>query len=196
MVQQVCFICYGEGCVIENFCDYCGGQGWVQSIKILLVKIFVGVDIGDCICLVGKGEVGMQGVLFGDLYVQVVVWLYSIFICEGENLYVEVLVSFVDVSLGGELEVLIFNGQVKLKVLVEIQIGKLFCLCGKGVILVCGGLFGDLLCKVVVEILVKFFSEQKDLLCQFQDFMDKGGEWYNFCCISWFEGVKCFFEGF
>lgn len=45
---------------------------------------------------------------------------YYIFECDGNNLYCEVLVSFVMVVLGGEVEVLIFDGCVSLKVFVEI----------------------------------------------------------------------------
>lgn len=46
---------------------------------MLLVKVFVGVDIGDCICLFGEGEVGLVGMLVGDLYVEVWVCEYVIF---------------------------------------------------------------------------------------------------------------------
>ncbi|WP_370211905.1 molecular chaperone DnaJ [Alloalcanivorax venustensis] len=194
-VQQACPTCHGEGRVIENPCDHCGGQGRVQSTKTLSVKIPAGVDTGDRIRLAGKGEAGMQGAPPGDLYVQVAVRPHNIFTREGENLHVEVPVSFVDASLGGELEVPTLNGQVKLKVPPETQTGKLFRLRGKGVTPVRGGPPGDLLCKVVVETPVKLSSEQKDLLRRFQDSMDKGGERHNPRRTSWFEGVKRFFEG-
>jgi len=46
-----------------------------------------------------------------------------------------------------------------------------------------------------VETPVKLSSEQKDLLRQFQDSMDKGGERHNPRRTSWFEGVKRFFDG-
>lgn len=194
-VQQACPTCHGEGRVIENPCDHCGGQGRVQTTKTLSVKIPAGVDTGDRIRLAGKGEAGMQGAPPGDLYVQVAVRPHNIFTREGENLHVEVPVSFVDASLGGELEVPTLNGQVKLKVPPETQTGKLFRMRGKGVTPVRGGPPGDLLCKVVVETPVKLSSEQKDLLRQFQDSMDKGGERHNPRRTSWFEGVKRFFDG-
>ena len=167
----------------------------MQTTKTLSVKIPAGVDSGDRIRLAGKGEAGMQGAPPGDLYVQVAVRPHNIFTREGENLHVEVPVSFVDASLGGELEVPTLNGQVKLKVPPETQTGKLFRLRGKGVTPVRGGPPGDLLCKVVVETPVKLSSEQKDLLRQFQDSMDKGGERHNPRRTSWFEGVKRFFDG-
>lgn len=164
VVQQICLYCQGCGMLIKDLCNKCYGYGCVECSKMLFVKILVGVDIGDCICFVGEGEVGEYGVLVGDLYVQVQVKQYLIFECEGNNLYCEVLINFVMVVLGGEIEVLIFDGCVKLKVSGEIQIGKLFCMCGKGVKFVCGGVQGDLLCCVVVEILVGLNERQKQLL--------------------------------
>lgn len=71
VVQQICLYCQGCGMLIKDLCYKCYGYGCVEKSKILFVKILVGVDIGDCICLVGEGEVGEYGVLVGDLYVQV-----------------------------------------------------------------------------------------------------------------------------
>lgn len=62
-------MCFGKGKIIEDFCNSCYGYGCKEKIKIFNVKIFVGVDIGDRICLLGEGEVGGNGVFVGDLYV-------------------------------------------------------------------------------------------------------------------------------
>ena len=134
------------------------------------------------------------GVLPGDLYVQVAVREHDIFQRDGTNLYCEVPVSFVDATLGGELDVPTLNGKVKLKVPAETQSGKMFRLRGKGVTSVRGGAPGDLLCKVVIETPVKLSSEQKDLLRQFQDSLENGGDRHNPRKSSWFEGVKRFFD--
>lgn len=193
LVQQICLCCYGIGKMIFDFCGFCYGQGCVEEQKILLVKVLVGVDIGDCICFIGEGEVGSMGGLVGDLYVVVNVCEYLIFQCDGKYLYCEVLISFVDVVLGGELEVLILDGWVKLKILESIQIGKLFCLCGKGVVLVCGGGVGDLMCKVVVEILVNLDKCQCELFEEFCKLL-QSDILYLFKVSGWFEGMKCFFD--
>lgn len=74
----------------------------------------------------------MHGAPAGDLYVQVAVREHDIFQRDGANLFCEVPISFVDATLGGELDVPTLNGKVKLKVPAETQSGKLFRLRGKG----------------------------------------------------------------
>ena len=132
-MQQACPTCKGEGQIIEDPCGSCGGQGRVQNTKTLSVKIPAGVDTGDRIRLAGEGEAGMHGAPSGDLYVQVAVREHGIFQRDGTNLYCEVPISFVDATLGGELDVPTLSGKVKLKVPAETQTGKLFRLRGKGV---------------------------------------------------------------
>ena len=46
--------------------------------------------------------------------------------------YQEAPITFVDAALGGELDVLTLDGQVKLKIPAETQTGKLFRLRGRG----------------------------------------------------------------
>ena len=193
-VQQTCPTCKGEGQIIKDPCTNCGGQGRVQNTKTLSVKIPAGVDTGDRIRLAGEGEAGMHGAPAGDLYVQVAVREHDIFQRDGANLFCEVPISFVDATLGGELDVPTLNGKVKLKVPAETQSGKLFRLRGKGVTPVRGGGPGDLLCKVVIETPVKLSGEQKDLLRKFQESLESGGNRHNPRKSSWFEGVKRFFD--
>jgi molecular chaperone DnaJ len=150
-----------------------------------------GVDTGDRIRLSGEGEAGMDGGPAGDLYVQVSVRKHEIFQRDGNDLYCEVPIDFVDAALGGELEVPTLDGRVKLKVPAETQTGKLFKLRGKGVTPVRGGATGDLLCRVVVETPVDLTSKQKELLREFQA-TTKGGK-NSPRQRSWFDGMKNFF---
>ena len=128
----------------------------------------------------------------GDLYVQVNVRPHPIFERDGANLYCEVPVSFVDATLGGELEVPTLQGRVKLKIPAETQTGKLFRLRGKGVKPVRGGAQGDLLCRVVLETPVNLSEAQKDILRQFHE--DTRADKHSPKKSSWFDGVKKFFE--
>jgi len=110
---------------------------------------------------------------------------------DGNNLYCEVPISFVDAALGGELEVPTLDGRVKLKVPEGTQTGKLFRLRGKGVVPVRGGATGDLLCRVLVETPVNLTHKQKDLLREFQGSMKEGK--HSPKQNTWFEGMKNFF---
>lgn len=193
-VQQTCPRCKGRGKVIKNPCHKCHGAGRVEETKTLSVKIPPGVDTGDRIRLSGEGEAGVHGGPAGDLYVQVEVRDHKIFTRDGSNLYCEVPISFVDASLGGELEVPTLDGRVKLKVPAETQTNKLFRMRGKGVAPVRGGATGDLLCRVYVETPVNLTAEQKDLLQQFQVTLDGEGNKQSPKKSSWFAGVKSFFD--
>ena len=193
-LQQACPHCQGKGTVISDPCTSCHGKGRVQERKTLSVKVPAGVDTGDRIRLAGEGEAGESGGPAGDLYVQIQVKQHPIFHREENNLYCEMPISFVDASLGGELEVPTLNGRVNLKIPAETQTGKMFRIRGKGVKPVRGGPVGDLMCKVTVETPVKLSRKQKDLLQQFADEMKSGGSRHNPQAHSWMDSVKSFFD--
>ncbi|WP_438952065.1 molecular chaperone DnaJ [Porticoccus sp.] len=193
-VQQTCPTCRGRGQVISDPCGACHGQGRVQESKTLSVKVPAGVDTGDRIRLAGEGEAGPEGGPPGDLYVQIHVREHALFKRDGRNLYCEVPISIVDAILGGEIEVPTLDGRVKLKIPPETQTDRVFRLRGKGVASVRGGGPGDLLCRVVLETPVNLNAEQKELLRQLQESLEKGK--HSPKRASWFEGVKKFFDGF
>jgi molecular chaperone DnaJ len=192
-IQQTCPRCRGRGKVISDPCSSCHGQGRVEETKTLSVKVPPGVDTGDRIRLAGQGEAGGNGGPSGDLYVQISVREHSIFTREGENLYCDVPISFVDAALGGELEVPTLEGRVKLKVPSETQTDKLFRLRGKGVNVtqVRGGGIGDLYCRIIVETPVNLTKKQKDLLGEFAgEYSEKQSPRQS----SWLDGVKNFID--
>jgi molecular chaperone DnaJ len=194
-LQQTCPRCRGAGVIIRDPCRSCGGAGRVENRKTLAVKVPAGVDNGDRIRLSGEGEAGYNGGPPGDLYVQIAVREHSIFQRDGKHLYCEVPISFADAALGGELEVPTLSGRVKLKIPAETQTGRMFRLRGKGVKPLRGGSVGDLLCRVAVETPVKLTSDQRALLDQLRQSLQKGGAAHSPKESSWFKGVKDFFEG-
>lgn len=193
-IQQTCPSCHGEGHVVTDPCTSCHGQGRVRENKNLTVKIPAGVDNGDRVRLSGEGEAGMHGGSAGDLYVQVGIKPHAIFQRNESDLHCEVPISFVTASLGGSIEVPTLEGRVTLKIPAETQTGKSFRLRGKGMKSVRGYATGDLLCKVVVETPVNLSKEQKELLTQLQDSLEKSKSTHSPRLSSWFDGVKKFFE--
>ncbi|MBL4682159.1 MAG: molecular chaperone DnaJ [Pseudomonadales bacterium] len=192
-IQQTCPRCHGKGKMISDPCGKCRGQGRVEERKTLSVKVPPGVDTGDRIRLSGQGEAGVNGGPAGDLYVQINVRDHKIFTREGEHLYCEVPISFVDAALGGDLEVPTLDGKLKLKIPSETQTGKLFRLRGKGVNVtqIRGGGIGDLYCRVTVETPVNLSKNQKELL---RDFAGESSAKQSPKQTSWFEGVKKFVD--
>ncbi|MEX2489581.1 MAG: molecular chaperone DnaJ, partial [Pseudomonadales bacterium] len=186
-IQQTCSRCQGTGKVISDPCNRCRGQGRVRDSKTLSVKVPPGVDTGDRIRLGGQGEAGVNGGPPGDLYVEINIRKHRIFTREGENLFCEVPISFVDAALGGELEVPTLDGRVTLKIPAGTQSGKTFRLRGKGINVseVRGGGTGDLFCRAQVETPVNLSKRQKELLREFED---ESSAKQSPKRTSWFEG--------
>ena len=193
-VQQTCPRCHGQGKLIEDPCNTCRGKGRIQEHKTLSVKVPPGVDNGDRIRLTGEGEAGEHNGPPGDLYVQVAVKEHAIFTREDNHLFCEVPISISTAALGGELEVPTLNGKVKLKVPAGTQTSKIFRMRNKGVTPVRGGPQGDLLCRVLVETPVNLTDKQKELLQQFDEAMQAGGDHHHPKSSSWLGGVKSFIE--
>jgi molecular chaperone DnaJ len=193
-IQQTCPHCHGDGKLISDPCQTCHGQGRVKESKKLTVKIPAGVDNGDRVRLGGEGEAGIQGGGSGDLYVQISVKPHAIFERHDGDLHCEVPISFVTASIGGSIEVPTLEGRVTLKIPQETQTGKIFRMRGKGIKSVRAYAPGDLLCKVVVETPVNLSKEQKELLNQFQESLERGKKTHSPRTSSWFDGVRKFFE--
>jgi molecular chaperone DnaJ len=193
-VQQTCPRCNGRGQVVSDPCGSCRGQGRLRKQKTLSVKVPAGVDTGDRIRLSGEGEAGRNGGPTGDLYVEVRVRDHPIFERDGSHLSCEVPVSFARATLGGSVEVPTLDGTATIKVPPETQSGRVFRLREKGIKPVRGGATGDLFCRVVVETPVNLTREQRELLQQFEDSLQKDSRRHHPREDSWLDGVKRFFK--
>lgn len=192
-LQQTCPQCHGQGQIIKDPCTTCRGQGYVRKQRELVVKIPAGVDTGTRIRLSKEGDAGEAGGSPGDLYVDIHVKPHSIFKRAGNDLSCEAPISFSTACLGGEIEIPIVDGKVKLKIPAETQTGKVFRLRGKGVKSVHGQGMGDLLCKIKIETPVNLTDAQKQSLKDFNTSIEAGGNKHSPKSSSWFDSIKKFF---
>ncbi len=193
-IQQSCPACKGAGTTIADPCTVCHGRGRVHKTKTLSVKVPAGVDDGDRIRLSGEGEAGRNGGPPGDLYVEIRVNPHKLFSRDGADLACEIPVSMATATLGGEVELPTLSGNVSLKVPGGTQSGKVFRLRGKGVTTVRDARQGDLFAKVSVETPINLTAEQKELLSQFDESVQAGGEKHSPRADSWLDTVKRFFD--
>jgi DnaJ-class molecular chaperone len=134
----------------------------VPSTKKVEVRIPAGIAEGKKLRIPGKGHAGINGKA-GDLYV-VVKWAqHPVFKPVGENLEVEVPVSYTAAALGGEVRVPTLRGTVSMKVPAGTQSGQTFRLSNQGVAKMGGGR-SDLLAKVKITVPRKLSSEERRLL--------------------------------
>lgn len=119
--------------------------------KPLTVKIPAGVSDGQKIRLKGKGEPSIDGGVPGDLTITVTVRKHPVFERDGNNLRVEVPVTFVEATLGATIEVPTLGGPpVRLKVAPGTPSGRVLRVKGRGVQTTKG--VGDLLATVHVVV--------------------------------------------
>ena len=163
-----CSRCGGEGKIIKDPCAVCDGNGRVKKTRKLEIKIPAGAETGTKLRISGEGEAGEKGAGSGDLYVVLFVEEHDTFERDGNDLYIEVPVSFAIAALGGETEVPTLKGKAKLKIPAGTQSNTVFRMKGKGIPSLRGYGTGSQNVKVNVEVPKKLSKKQKDLLKEFE----------------------------
>jgi molecular chaperone DnaJ len=166
-MTRTCSRCGGEGKMIKDPCPACKGKKRVERERTLSVRIPAGVETGNTIRLSGEGELGEHGGPPGDLYIYLSVEEHQLFKRDGQDVILDVPISFFQAALGTELEVPTLNGHEKIKVPAGTQPGHVFRLRGKGFPHLRGSGAGDQVCRVMVEVPTKLSSKQKELLKEF-----------------------------
>lgn len=164
-----CQNCRGVGKIIKEPCRTCSGAGKVRKNRTIKVKIPAGIDDGQTISLHGEGNGGTLGGPAGDLYVTVSVREHKMFQREGQDILLEMPISFAQAALGASITVPTVDGKVEYEIPEGTQTGTVFRLRGKGVPSINGRGRGDQYVKVNVEIPKDLNHEQKELLRKFEE---------------------------
>jgi molecular chaperone DnaJ len=166
-VARTCGQCRGSGRVITKPCATCGGEGTVEQLRKLTVKIPAGIATGQRLRLSGEGEAGTHGGPPGDLYVVIQVGEHPFFHRDGNDLACEIPVNFTTLALGGEITVPRVLGESEpFKIPEGTSTGTTFRLRGQGMPDVSGRGRGDLLVTVKAITPKKLTREQRKLLEQ------------------------------
>jgi molecular chaperone DnaJ len=180
-----CDRCRGEGWIIPTPCSKCRGTGRERVTRTLEVKVPAGVDNGSQIRLTGEGELGTNGGPRGSTYVVLHVAPHPIFERIDDDLHVRLNINFAQAALGDELDVPTLEGEQRLKIAPGTESGEVLTLRNKGIAHLRGGGRGDLHVHVQVLTPKKLSNEQKKLLQELQDSLDKDNGGKNL-----FEKVK------
>jgi molecular chaperone DnaJ len=167
-LSQPCPRCRGNGTVIEDPCPRCGGSGRERRTKRYTVRIPAGVKNGTRIRLKGKGEAGFAGGEAGDLYVVTRVQPSKLYERRGDDLVVDVPLTFSEAALGATVEVPTPDGPVSVKVKPGTQDGTLLRVKGKGAPKLKGSGRGDLLARVRVTVPKKLKKRERELIEELQ----------------------------
>jgi molecular chaperone DnaJ len=163
-LQQPCPTCHGMGTVVETPCPTCRGTGRERRTKRYTVNIPAGVRDGTRIKLKGKGEAGFGGAPAGDLFVVTRVEPSKLYERRGDDLVLEVPVTYDEAALGAEVEIPTPDGRVSLKVPAGSNDGKLLRVKGRGAPKLKGDGRGDLLARLRVQVPAKLSKAEREAL--------------------------------
>ncbi len=157
-----CQRCRGEGSIVENPCVSCSGSGKASAHEHIKVGIPPGVHSGMRLRLEDLGEFGRDGP--GDLFVRVAVRPHQVFERDGDDLLLEMPITFSRAALGGEIDVPTLFGKARLHIPAGTQSHTVFRMKGEGMPRFGDGGRGDELVRVVIEVPKKLGKRQKELL--------------------------------
>jgi molecular chaperone DnaJ len=166
-LQQPCPACRGNGTIVDTPCPTCQGSGRERRTKRFTVRIPAGVRDGTKIKLKGKGEAGWGGAPAGDLYVVTRVEPSKLYERRGDDLVLDVPVTFGEAAMGATVEIPTPEGRVSLKVPSGSQDGKLLRVKGRGAPKLSGSSRGDLLARLRIQVPSKLSKAEREALESF-----------------------------
>ncbi len=164
-----CPDCRGKGTIVTERCPECQGAGKTRVSDKISVNIPQGVDDGQSLRVRGKGDAGDNGGPNGDLYISISIKRHPIFEREEYDVFVDVPISFVQATLGSDIEVPTLDGKKSLNIPEGTQSGTRFKMKGFGIPYPGGNGRGDQYVTVNVEIPKNLTQKQKESLMKFAE---------------------------
>ncbi|MCD6109413.1 molecular chaperone DnaJ [bacterium] len=161
--SRVCPECHGEGQMPEKKCTICHGTTRKRVSEKVKVKIPAGISNDSTIRLSGKGEAGLKGGPYGDLYLHITVTPSKNFVRSGDDIHSEQSIHLIQGVLGNEIDVKTIYGNVKLKIPAGTPSGKIFKLKGYGMPRLNTNQKGDHYLKIILNIPSKLSKKEREL---------------------------------
>lgn len=165
-MATTCPTCRGTGESIEKPCKPCQGHGRVSVKRKIKVTIPAGVDNGTRLRVSGEGEGGYKGGPKGDLFVEIRVADHEVFEREGDHLFAELDVPYIQFLLGGDLTVQALDGEIEVEIPRGAKPGERIKVSGRGIPSLRGSRRGDLYYTIQPEFPEKLAEEEESLLRQ------------------------------
>jgi len=159
---SACHSCGGTGQIIDSKPNHADAQGMVMEDETVSIKIPAGVVDGMQLKVAGKGnDAPGNNSIPGDLIVAIEEIEHETLKREGENLHLDLYISFAEAALGTSKDIETVSGKVRIKLEEGIQSGKILRLKGKGIPSINSYGSGDLLVHVNVWTPKKLSKEQR-----------------------------------
>jgi molecular chaperone DnaJ len=131
-MSQPCPSCGGTGRKVTKVCSACGGRGKKLHTETVKVKIPAGADTGSRVKLRGMGGAGAGGGPSGDLLIEITIKSHHVFKRKGDDIYLDLPVTFSEAALGAKIEVPNLDGIASMTLPPGTQGGQRLKLSGKG----------------------------------------------------------------
>ena len=169
-----CENCRGTGKVIPTPCETCKGKGTVRKQVTLNVEIPAGIDNEQTLVVQEKGEPGVNGGPYGDLYVTVRVKKSNIFTRNGDNVECTIPITITQATLGANIKVPTVTGEEEEFTIPDgTQSGTKFTLKNKGFKKIHSNTSGDLIFTVQVQTPKRLTKEQRELFIELAKTMNE-----------------------
>jgi molecular chaperone DnaJ len=159
-----CPTCNGAGTIIKDKCTVCHGEGRVQEESTLKVKIPAGVNDGNYLTMSGQGHVGRRGGSAGDALVVIEELEHDIFVRDGDDVILDLDITFPQAALGAEVEVPTLGGRALLKIQSGIRSGTILRMRDKGIQHLNRAGKGDELVRVHIVTPQKLSKSERELI--------------------------------
>lgn len=159
-----CPSCQGAGTTIKDKCTACSGEGRLQEESTLKVKIPAGVNDGNYLTLQNQGHVGRRGGAAGDALVVIQELEHEVFIRDGDDVILDLDLTFPQAALGGEIQVPTLSGQALLKIQSGTKAGQILRMRDKGIQHLNRNSKGDQLVRINIVTPTKLTKEEKALI--------------------------------
>jgi len=133
----------------------------VRVQRTLKVRIPAGVASGNFIPLHDEGHYGPGG--RGDVLIEIEEKEHPLFVRHGDDLVIEVPITYPQAVLGSKIEVPTLNGSKRISLPAGIQSGKVIRVKGAGIRHLDGGK-GDELVRVVIHVPNKVGKDETEIL--------------------------------
>lgn len=167
--SSTCPVCQGSGQTIDKRPPGVDSSGLKPQEEVISIKIPAGVGEGMQLTMTGKGNMPPTGGVAGDLLILIEEKEDDKLKRDGNNIVFDLYISFIDATLGTNLEVPTIDGLVKIKVEPGTQSGKILRLRGKGIKELNGYGRGDQLIHVNVWTPKQLSKEEKAIFESLKD---------------------------
>ena len=172
-----CRRCRGQGTLITDYCPKCHGEGRNRVDRRIRVNVPAGVSSENYLTLRGEGNVGPRGGPRGDIVVLLEVAEDERFTRDGDDLVVEVPLTFSQAALGTRVEVPTVEGETtRVEVPAGVQSGEVIRVKGEGLPELNGRRYGDLLVRLAVWVPERLTSEQERIIRKLREVEDSAPE--------------------